>query len=108
MAVTADVCKTVGGKEFNTRADVRTASIAVTATIADSRIKRLAPGGSLKELLRMLRGLGGSDDPSRELPSLTLPPVLRRTPSQGGHQPAVSGMPGDRASQRGRQDDVPS
>ena len=48
MAVTADVCKTVGGKEFNTRADVRTASIAVTATIADSRIKRQPRGEALK------------------------------------------------------------
>ena len=107
-AVTADVCKDAGGKEFGTRADVRTASVAATATIADSRRKRPAPGGGLGRLLRKLRGLGGSDGPSRDLPSPTPPPVLRRTPSQGRYQPAVSGVPDDRNSQRGRQDDVSS
>ena len=64
-AVTADVCKNVGGEEFGTRTDVRTASVAATATIADSRKKRPVPGGDLVRLLRMLRGLSGSDGPSR-------------------------------------------
>lgn len=67
-----------------------------------------APGGGVERLLRMLQSLGGSDGPLMELPSPTPPPVLRRTLSQGGYQPAVSGVPGDRNSQRGRQNDVPS
>ena len=84
-AVTADVCKNAGGKEFGTRADVRTASVAATATIVESRRKSPAPGGYLGRLLRMLQGLGGSGGPSKKLPSPTTPPVLRRTPSQGGY-----------------------
>ena len=107
-AVTADVCKNAGGKEFGTRADVRTASVAATATIIDSPRKRPAPGGDLGRLLRVLRGLGDSDGPSRELPLPTPPPALRRTPSQGEYQLAVSGVPDDRNRQRGRQDGVPS
>ena len=68
-AVKADVCKNAGGKEFETRTDVRTASVAATATIADSRRKTSrASGGDLGRLLRMLRRLAGSDGPSRELP----------------------------------------
>ena len=75
-------------------------TIATKDSVADTRRERAAPRGSPGRLLRVLRGIGGPNCPSRQLHSRTPSAVLCRPPRQGGDTPTLPGVPSDRNIRR--------
>ena len=73
--VTDDARRGTRREELGTRADSKPAAAATTDSVTDSRGEWAATRGAPGRFLRVLRGLGGPDGVSRQLPSMTPPAV---------------------------------
>ena len=101
--VTDDARRCVRGEELGIHADSRVASAVTTDSVTVARREWAAIRGAPGRLLRVLRGHGGPNRPSRQLPSPTPLAVLRRPPRQSGNRPTLPGMQSDHNSRRSLQ-----
>ena len=106
--VTDDARRRARREELGIRADPAITAAATKDGVSDARREWAATRGAPGRLMRLLRGLGGPDSPSRQLPSPTPPAVLRRPPRQGGDRPTLPGTQSDRTSRRSRQKSTPT
>ena len=90
------------GEEFSIRVDFRDAA-ATTDSASDACREWGAPKGGPVRLLRVLRGPGGPDGPSRQLLSQISPTVLCHPQHQSGGQTTLPSVQSDRNSRRSRQ-----